>query len=442
MIASKIGKTFLTAYNTKYKKSYSARDFFERIYFPLFYDHEKYMQWISNSPYDQISKQKLTGDKKKRHEANKKLITAIEKQEIGMSTSVGFPSSDVMATTSGMVSNIKLPLHSENIYLSWIGGGCGIGVQGGLSLYIDNAEVLMLVFEGWKLYRKEYLNKLKKLRGNQMDTWNGQWLAHAMDTNFNPKKPLAEFNPIETDKAGNMQLSTQNWLKVIFGLTNKIKNHIVTGYIFSLGNTNFTVGFIPFNLPQIKHPIELYKIIFGENEYLKNAKQIEGLFGSEHSFLKCCEMGAIGIKALEPKGLKGYIFLQNGEMKMPDYKKQTQIVTYNTYITWILSMLNATETLWEKAGAYAQILLTYEQSAKKGSTKKGNEVSFILKSSYPKQFIDALTVLLEDNNIDLKAINKIAEEADRMPKENFPYFLSLIRFKYAYHKNLLKTSKL
>ena len=441
MIASKVGRTFLTAYNTKYKKKYTAKDFFERIFFPLFYDHEKYMQWISNSPYDQISKRKLTCDKSKRQEAHKKLVRAIENTEIGMSTSVGFPSSDVMSTTSGMVSNIKLPLHSESIYLSWIGGGCGIGVQGGLSMYIDNAEILMLIYEGWQLYRKNYLAKLKKLRGSQVDTWNGQWLAHTMGDNFNSRNPLTGFNPIETDKAGNMSLVTQSWLKVVFGLANKLSSSIVTIYVFSLGNTNFTVGFIPFNLPQIKRPIELYIKLFGKNEYLTNAKQIENLFGSEHSFIKCCEMGAIGIKALEPKGLKGFILPQKGELKMSDFKKQTQIVTYHTYITWILSMLNANETLWEKAGAYAQILRDYEKAAKRGSTKKSNEVDLLLKAAYRKQFIEALIVLLDDRDVDLKAINKLAEEADRMPKENFPYFLTLIRFQYNYLKNLSISSK-
>ena len=238
-----------------------------------------------------------------------------------------------------------------------------------------------------------------------------------------------------------MSLVTQSWLKVVFGLANKLNSSIVTTYIFSLGNTNFTIGFIPFNLPQIKRPIELYIKLFGKNEYLINAKQIEDLFGSEHSFIKCCEMGAFGIKALEPKGLKGFILPQKGEVKVPDFKKQTQIVTYHTYITWILSMLNANETLWEKAGAYAKIFLKYEQSDKKASTKKGNEVDLLLKSSYRKQFIEALTVLLDDRNLDLKVINQLAKEADKMPKENFPYFLTLIRFQFNYQKNLLKSSK-
>ena len=41
------------------------------------------------------------------------------------------------------------------------------------------------VYEGWKHYRK-YLNDptLDKLRGNQINTWNGQWLTYKLGNNF------------------------------------------------------------------------------------------------------------------------------------------------------------------------------------------------------------------------------------------------------------------
>ncbi|NOY51348.1 MAG: hypothetical protein GXO88_12420, partial [Chlorobi bacterium] len=54
MIASKIGKTFLKAYNQKYDKEYSAKEFFEEVYWEIFYNHSKYMQWVTNSPFVQM----------------------------------------------------------------------------------------------------------------------------------------------------------------------------------------------------------------------------------------------------------------------------------------------------------------------------------------------------------------------------------------------------
>jgi hypothetical protein len=56
MIAIKIGRTFLNAYNKQYDKEYTAKEFFEKVHFELFYNNPKYMQWITNSPFVQMKK--------------------------------------------------------------------------------------------------------------------------------------------------------------------------------------------------------------------------------------------------------------------------------------------------------------------------------------------------------------------------------------------------
>ena len=53
MIAANIGKIFLEAYNEKFKCNYSAKEFFVEKYFELFFNHGKYMQWVTNSPFVQ-----------------------------------------------------------------------------------------------------------------------------------------------------------------------------------------------------------------------------------------------------------------------------------------------------------------------------------------------------------------------------------------------------
>jgi len=53
MIAATIGKKFLKAYNHQHDSAYTAKDFFTQEYFPLFFDKEKYMQWVTNSPFVQ-----------------------------------------------------------------------------------------------------------------------------------------------------------------------------------------------------------------------------------------------------------------------------------------------------------------------------------------------------------------------------------------------------
>ena len=56
MITVNIGRTFLKAYNKKYKKELSPKEFFEQEYFELFFNHPKYMQWPTNSPFVQMKK--------------------------------------------------------------------------------------------------------------------------------------------------------------------------------------------------------------------------------------------------------------------------------------------------------------------------------------------------------------------------------------------------
>ena len=56
MITATIGRLFLDAYNKKYGKNYDAKTFFVEVYHPLFFDSNKYLQWVQNSPFVQMKK--------------------------------------------------------------------------------------------------------------------------------------------------------------------------------------------------------------------------------------------------------------------------------------------------------------------------------------------------------------------------------------------------
>lgn len=43
MVTTNIGKIFLQAYNVKYEKNYTAKDFFDKVFFPLVLDSPKYL---------------------------------------------------------------------------------------------------------------------------------------------------------------------------------------------------------------------------------------------------------------------------------------------------------------------------------------------------------------------------------------------------------------
>ena len=429
MITATIGKIFLEAYNKKNHKDYDAKTFFVEVYHPLFFDSSKYLQWVQNSPFVQMKKEQKvdTLTQSERKEKLQDFITKVDDCKIpDASIAPGFPASEEkeFATTSGQVSNMELSVDKSDIFLSWIGSSLGIGLQGGLSILFAEPEILMDLFEGWKLYRK-VLKGNDILKGNQVNTWNGQWLAHYYDNgNYYPEQPMAGFNPFETKKDG-MSVATQSWTKVLIGISRKYNTPKMMGYVYNLGQTNTTIGFIPFSLEHIRRPLQLYVRLFGADE----GKKAEDLWGTEKGLRACCQKGAIGIEAMQPKGLKQYMRPDNGkDVRLPKYDNK-QLINYHTYQIWLLAMLS-NEELWTKSKEFAKILQDYVNKDKKLSTKRGNLVKNILASTSKKTFFSALSEITSD----IESFTEIEENAriiHMMPNDNVPYYLTLIRFHYA-----------
>lgn len=428
MIASAIGKTFLKVYNEKFHTNHGAKQFFEEIYYPLFFDHYKYMMTAGNSPLEnpKISWDKMISGKipyeteEKRNDRFVKLINKIENNEPDASIAIGYPSLDLMATTSCQVSNLKLPISKDDVYLSWIGNSLGVGV-GALSILFDKPQILLDLFSGWIIYR-ELLEATPSLRGNQINTWNGQWLAHRYGRMYVEDDPTANFNPFST-KDGLMSIDTQSWTKVLIAISMRFSDFQSMGYVYNIGQMNITVGFIPFILEQIRCPVKLYQKFFG----MEDGYKAEQLYGTAFTFSKACQAGSIGVKALEPKGIKEY--LVNG--KLPKYEKESdeKRISFNTYQIWILAMLN-NEELWEKAQELANELHLYEQGAVQAKSDRKNKVKTVLQSTKKSNFIENLVPIVSD--IENKAIiQSIAHLVNLMPSDNVPYFLTLVRFQYA-----------
>lgn len=428
MITATIGKIFLEAYNKKYGKEYDAKTFFVEVYHPLFFDSNKYLQWVQNSPFVQMKgKQKvetLTSEERK-----EKLDDFIKKVDEcrtpDASIAPGFPASEEKeyATTSGQVTNLSFPTKKDDIFFSWIGSSLGVGLQSGLSILFSEPKILLDLFEGWKLYR-QVITENDKLRSNQVNTWNGQWLAHRYSKNYHQDQPMTEFLPYETSKEG-MSVATQSWAKVLIGISLHFENPKMMGYVYNLGQTNTTIGFIPFNIEHIRKPLQLYSKLFGAAE----GKKAEALWGTENGFRVCCQKGAIGIEAMQPKGLTQYMKVEKDKtVKLPKYN-DNNIVNFHTYQIWLLAMLN-NEELWAKSEDFAKALKVYVNSDKKLSTKRSNLVKNILESTSKKTFLSALTEIASD----VDSFSKISENAKiihMMPNDNVPYYLTLIRFHYA-----------
>lgn len=480
MITATIGKIFLEAYNKKYGKKYDAKTFFVEVYNPLFFGGSKYLQWVQNSPFVQglvstsknesgyvlknnsdksltfksendaqkyIDEQKIPSKdileiQKEKNKSQFKVIRKLKPNDFNTmlnaflekvdncitpdaSIAPGFPASEEkeFATTSGQVTNLNLETDKDDIFLSWIGSSLGVGLQGGLSILFPEPIILLDLYEGWEMYRK-VITENDRLRGNQVNTWNGQWLAHRYSKYFRQEQPMADFTPFETTNDG-MSVATQSWTKVLIGVSWQFDNPKMMGYVYNLGQTNTTIGFIPFSLEHIRRPIQLYAKLFGIDE----GKKAEDLWGTENGFRACCQRGAIGIEAMQPKGLRQYMKAEKDKtVRLPKYDDK-QVINFHTYQIWLLAMLN-NEELWTKSIEFAQMLQEYVNKDKKLSTKRGNLVKTILASTSKRAILSALSEIVSD----VEAFNEIEENAKiihLMPTDNVPYYLTLIRFHYA-----------
>ena len=99
-------------------------------------------------------------------------------------------------------------------------------------------------------------------------------------------------------------------------------------------------------------------------------------------------------------------------------------------------MLNKTELL-ELATRLAESLLALEAKRKeegggRGKTTLFQDIEDVKVAKNLRGFIDALTLLIESVNADL--FGNVVEQVLKMPVDNFPLFITLVRFEYAYLK--------
>lgn len=419
MIASVIGKTFLEAYNKKFQKNYTAKEFFVEEYFPLFFDGDKYMQWVTNSPFVQGLKKGCSLTHEERIAKLQTLINNISTKDADASIAIGFPSLNLTKPTSSQVTNMPISFTEEDIFSSWIGGGFGVGIQSDLSIFFGNAKILLDIYDGWKWYRN-FLNSNPKVIGNKIELWNGQWLAHRYNgRTYDPSNPMASFNPFEL-KDNVIIVSTQLWTKILVGIAKTLSTRREIVYVYNLSKTNTTIGFIPIEIPQIRKPFELYEKYFGTADM----EYVETIFGSSIGFEYACQMGCIGIFALRPKELTKYLTKET----IPLYNNEKRI-NFNTYIIWLLAMLD-NDTLWELSQKIAKHLQEFKLGEEKGSTKKKTLVEEILKSTKRELFLQGATAIIEKDSSS-EVWEEIGKEIHKIPAENFTYFITLIRFQYA-----------
>ncbi len=444
MYTSHIGKRFVEIYNRRTANNYSIREFFVDILFPLFFDHPTFLLSPANTPlFQKVIAKRRGNDPLARQEALTEIhdkinsFTSSKALIPDMSFAIGYGSADEMGTTAGQISSFKVPMGEDETYASWIGACLGIGVGGGQNLLIDDEEILWSLFEGWTLYRK-YVGQNEGI-DNKIETWNGIWLCHRLAMNYDASFPEGGgFNPLTIGKEEKVEMKRPSWVKIVFSLARVLGERSITMYVYQFSQMNTTIGFVQCLLPQINRVSEIYDKLFAESGILK--RNLSDMYETQYGLMRVCESGAIGLRQLEPKNLRKYMPSGNGSSLAPKFNDDESKITFYIYQSWIIAMLEKPEFL-KLATDVAKALQGYVSRDRKTNKTRSNEVDKLLEQRSREKFIDNLRSMVEQDESLSSLIDKTVNHIHLdIPSDNFAYFITLIRFKYALPANILINS--
>jgi len=164
----------------------------------------------------------------------------------------------------------------------------------------------------------------------------------------------------------------------------------------------------------------------------KQIKSLEPFWG----FKEVCRGGTIGLNSIEPRGLRDYLPIGSYKYSRGKELKITE-KTYTTYLIyklWVIAMLNKTELL-KLAEKLASVLVGYNTNKAenaRGKTTKSREITDLLEARNLKLFIENLTKLMESYDGNKEFFKEVVEEVLKMPVDNLPLFVTLIKFEYNY----------
>jgi len=421
MYHSVIGKRLIDCLNRRDGKARTVRKFFDEEYVPLFFGGGRLLQNVNNSPFDQtFTKQKKAYSDALRDECTIALHRKVSKLKPDASFFIGGPAAGCEETTSGQVTSLDVPILDEDVYASWIGAALGLTVQGGITLLIDADDVLIETYNGWPLYRR-YLEQTPSVKPMQINTWNCQRLTSTFSGELQP------FDVV-TDKAGT-KLETQRWVRLLFALSTHYKDaecQRLLAYAYSLGQSNTTLGFVQLNLTTCRYLVDLYERLFTVPEGMTHAS-FANLYDTAESFYEACTHSEIGLKALRPKDV---LNAQRDIPKVPKTTDSEKQISFNTYQTWIIAMLNKEELL-TLAEELAGTLYGHQKAGRRTTNVDKQAVENLLEKRNAREFIDSLTHIVDADPDNAKCYERIVSELVALSPDKVPLFLTLLRFKYA-----------
>ena len=166
------------------------------------------------------------------------------------------------------------------------------------------------------------------------------------------------------------EVATVSWSQLFFSLSTQFPGDELMGYVYGFGQTNKTIGFIPFQLKSGGNIKEVYQKLFGD--FKINKKEFESLFGMH--IKRACELGSIGLQALRPDSLKKYMT----EEKNLSFKREEYTINYQAYKTWLVAMLTRNkEEITDYTPKLAEVILRYRNTGKGMSRVTLVEMKFL-----------------------------------------------------------------
>lgn len=445
MNISSFGKLFLRTFNEKNSSNKIAEEFFWNEMYPIFFEGDKHLMYVQNSPFSNPANKNKTKEEK-----IKLFKEKIQNQEFDGSMFIGgfagwktnekgkLIHSELIQTTSfNLAGDYSHKINSDEIYLSWIGAALVIQF-GGISFLFENGEILYKIYEGWKLYR-ELLNDeiYSNFKGNQIQTWNSLWL----DYSYSLRKEN-DFNPFQGND--DNLLKAPYWVKFVLKLSYFYPDTIQNAYVFKLGQTNETYGTMIIQLKSIMRLMDFYSEYFGENDYVINISSFEKILGTGYSIQKICEMGSLGIIALKPKLLKLEEMKSKSESVTKEINKYYNELKNNSefiniYKTYIMINLNY-KNIENEVKEIAKTLIHFEKTSRKNNqTIVGELLNSYNSTTFKEKVIEIIGVMKEENNDDqytesLNVMEKFVDMALKSFNHKLKDFILLIKLNYVLNK--------
>ena len=446
-----IGRRVLALHNEGKQHKLSAKEFFDEVMFPAFFDVEEdslHLMHVDNSSFFQSysEKSRITGRTlgSLRHERHHEWIAEVMtgKKSVSGSIAVGYSASGPEGKTAGQVSTLRQQINSESIALTWIGAACGIGLAGGFNILIDDNEILNFVAKGWAYYRR-FLTENTIFKGRQLETWNGLWVVYGFDApNLEESyrrviDKIPEHQGITTKNESNLS-ERPDWFQMFLNLaqnTELPRRLQAYGYKFApKGNT--TLGFLAIELAPIKRLSDVFHNLLNAtypNQYSYSTSQVElrKIFKTHYNLSDMVAHGGISIRTLRPAKVEAF-------MKANKPQKIDNNPLYSILIkSWIIAMLNNDE-LADLARDLGLALCAIEKNPGPTATTK---IENLLNAGSKTAFIMAANELKEHKGvIDIEAAVRVLKKSEdaaqrQIPIDQLPLFRALAKSDYIMEKH-------